>query len=68
MRMARIKVGEGQEAVYHIISRIVGGELLLGDADKVGRAVCADGWNDGESVGRPVGVEVGLQFPMRVMS
>jgi REP element-mobilizing transposase RayT len=33
MRLARIKL-EGQAAVYHCISRIVGGQFLLGDQEK----------------------------------
>lgn len=33
MRMARIKI-HGRNAVYHCISRVVGGQLLLGDMEK----------------------------------
>ena len=33
MRMARIKP-IGREVVYHCVSRIVGGEFLLGDPEK----------------------------------
>ena len=33
MRMARIKI-EGATAVYHCISRIVGGQMLLDDLGK----------------------------------
>jgi REP element-mobilizing transposase RayT len=33
MRMARIKIN-GRDAVYHCISRIVGGQALLGDLEK----------------------------------
>ena len=33
MRMARLKL-EGRDAVYHCISRVVGGQFLLGDAEK----------------------------------
>jgi REP element-mobilizing transposase RayT len=33
MRMARIKV-TGKTAVYHVISRVVGGQFLLGDLEK----------------------------------
>ena len=33
MRMARIKIN-GRGAVYHCISRIVGGQALLGDLEK----------------------------------
>ena len=33
MRLARIKI-EGESAVYHCISRIVGGQFLLADEEK----------------------------------
>ena len=33
MRMSRLKIS-GRSAVYHCISRTVGGQFLLGDAEK----------------------------------